>query len=107
MSIVLPLSEWEIISNKFDANEPLNPLERFIYENLPAGEDEQLFYIQLKNALEYVVESAIKSPNTPMQAEKLAQIAATINGMADQWRDTLRKNDLVRLRDVARQLLHG
>lgn len=63
MSIVLPLSEWEIISNKVDACEPLNPLERFIYENLPAGEDEQLFYIQLRNALEYVVESAIKSPN--------------------------------------------
>ena len=64
MSIVLPLSEWEIISNKVDSCEPLNPMERFIYENLPAGEDEQLFYIQLRNALEYVVESDIKSPNS-------------------------------------------
>ena len=61
MSIVLPLSEWEIISNKVDTCEPLNPLERFIYENLPAGEDEQLFYIQLRNALEYVKEKIVWS----------------------------------------------
>lgn len=64
MNIPLPLSKWEIISNKVDENEPLNPMERFIYENLPAGEDGQLFYIQLRDAIEYVVESAIKSPNS-------------------------------------------
>jgi hypothetical protein len=60
---VMNLPEWSDISHKVDIMEPLNPMERFVYENLPAGEDEQLFYIQLRNALEYIMESAIKSPN--------------------------------------------
>jgi len=102
MSIVLPLSEWEIISNKVDENEPLNPLERFIYENLPAGEDEQLFYIQLRNALEYVVESAIKSPNK--QSTSASQIAEQMEKAIDRVRASSQCIEMEIVRGWVRQL---
>ena len=55
---------WIEISEKVDNGEDLNPIDQFIYDNSPAGDDEVKFREQLFNAIGFENEETKTERNT-------------------------------------------